>query len=308
MFAIGKRFRPRELQSPILKSSISTPSGLPVRYTAWQAASSPGGQHAVFLMSSVDFYVYDHAALGELRKRRRNGAAWDLVHAVTPVSPIASTRLHRLHLPLVLGPWNGGLRSPANFSEIMREDSAWMYPVRNLGRVLDLILGGSRRASAILSATRATRDCLPSSCGNRITQMLENGVDLDQFKPAAWPPAPGPGRPLRILFVGRLLPFKGIPMLLEALQGWKSECPVELRIVGEGPMEAGWKRMTELAGLSAVVKFCGSAPLSGIPDHLAWCHAFCLPSGAGIQQRRCCWRPWQPPGRQLPSNMAVPPN
>ena len=43
------------------------------------------------------------------------------------------------------------------------------------------------------------------------------------------------GHELKILFVGRLLPLKGIPLLLEALTRVRHEFPVRLTVVGEGP-------------------------------------------------------------------------
>jgi glycosyltransferase involved in cell wall biosynthesis len=238
----------------------------------------PKSQHAVFLLSSVDFYVYDAAARKLLRRRQREGARWDVVHAVTPVSPIASTRLHGLGLPLIVGPWNGGLPSPANFPEIMKQDAAWLYPIRNLGRVVDLLLGGSRRAAAILSATAATRQSLPAASRSRCVAMIENGVDLRQFAPRDWAFTPGVDGPLRILFVGRLVPFKGIPMLLEAVHRFSRESPVEVRIVGDGPMQSEWERQSAAMGLSGCVEFCGPAPLSAVPVNMAWTHIFCLPS------------------------------
>ena len=120
----------------------------------------PRSEHARFLVSSIDFFVYDAAALKLLRKRR---AEWDVVHAVTPVSPIAATRLHRLGLPLIVGPWNGGLTSPGTFPEIMSEDSVWVYRLRWMGVVLDRLFGCTRRASMILSATRSTDASLPGA-------------------------------------------------------------------------------------------------------------------------------------------------
>jgi glycosyltransferase involved in cell wall biosynthesis len=238
----------------------------------------PKSQHSVFLLSSADFYVYDAAARKLLRRRQREGAGWDVVHAVTPVSPIASTRLHGLGLPLIVGPWNGGLPSPANFPEIMKQDSAWLYPIRNLGRIIDLLLGGSRRAAAILSATAATRESLPAASRSRCIGMIENGVDLCQFAASDWPFTPGAGGPLRILFVGRLVPFKGIPMLLEAVKRFSQESPVEVRIVGDGPMLDEWHRLAVVMGLSGCVEFCGPAPLAAVPANMAWSHIFCLPS------------------------------
>jgi glycosyltransferase involved in cell wall biosynthesis len=256
----------------------------------------PKSQHAVFLLSSVDFYVYDAAGCRLLRRRNKQRASWDVVHAVTPVSPIASTRLYRLGLPLIVGPWNGGLPSPAKFPEIMEQDSGWLYPIRNLGRVVDFLLGGSRRAAAILSATTATRNSLPVASRSRCINMIENGVDLDRFSATEWPFTPGLEGPLRILFVGRLVPFKGIPMLLEAVRRFSQESPVEVRILGDGPMQNEWQRQAAAMGLADCVQFCGGVPLSQVPANLQWCHVFCLPSvresgGAVLLEAMAAGRP-----------------
>ena len=72
----------------------------------------PRSQHAVFLISSLDFFAYDRSAETLLRRRMACGESWNIVHAVTPVSPAAPTRLHRLGLPLIIGPLNGGLGTP----------------------------------------------------------------------------------------------------------------------------------------------------------------------------------------------------
>ncbi|MES1258660.1 MAG: hypothetical protein ABUS51_09520 [Acidobacteriota bacterium] len=168
----------------------------------------PRSEHAVFLLSSGDFFVYDGAALRQLRGRR---GEWDVVHAVTPVSPMASSRLHRLGLPLVVGPWNGGLNSPSTFPEIMGEDSAWVYRIRGVGRLFDRVFGCTRKAALILTANQATDAALPAHA--RTLRMSENGVDLEVFRPGPDLPRTA-SDPLRVLFVGRLIPAKGVSMLL----------------------------------------------------------------------------------------------
>lgn len=150
----------------------------------------PQSQHAVFLLSSADFYVYDWVALKQLKKR---GGDWDIVHAVTPVSPVAATRLHRLGIPLIVGPWNGGLASPSTFPEVMKQDSGWMYRVRDIGRLLDWLFGCTKNAAVILSATKSTDRSLPGNAPVR--RMLENGVDLERFVPGTWDKPPSLSSP-----------------------------------------------------------------------------------------------------------------
>ena len=262
----------------------------------WAARLFRQSQHAVFLVSSADFYVYDGAALQELRRRQAAGANWDIVHAVTPVSPMAATRLHQLGRPLVLGPWNGGLGNPANFPEIMRADAAWLYPVRKLGRVVDALAGSSRHAAAILTATRATVDSIALRHRPRCIPMLENGVDLEVFTPGPWLAAPGTGQPLRLVFVGRLVPFKGVSMLLEALVRIKGELSVHLTLVGDGPLEGELQAEVQTRSLTGQVTFTGALPPLEVAARMREAHLFCLPSvresgGAVLLEAMACARP-----------------
>jgi glycosyltransferase involved in cell wall biosynthesis len=254
-------------------------------------------EHAVFLVSSLDFYVYDQAALRIARARSADGSPWDIVHAPTPVSPLAATRLYRLGLPVVLGPWNGNLGLPPGFHDILRADSTWLYPVRNLGRVVDALVGGTRHATAILTATRATWAGIPSRHRHLCVPMLENGVELATFPPAPWPAPPGvAGEPLRLVFVGRLVPFKGVGMLLDAVAKVTPEIPIRLRIVGDGPMAGAWREQTARLGLGERVSFTGNLPPAAVAAELRAAHAMCLPSvresgGAVLLEAMACARP-----------------
>ncbi len=233
----------------------------------------PRSQHAVFLLASADFYVFDAMALKRLRRRR---AEWDLTHAVTPVSPVAATRLYRLGIPLIVGPWNGGLASPTTFPEIMKQESGWIYNVRYIGKFLDFALGCTRKAALILSATRSTDESLPKHAPT--LRMLENGVDLEHFYASILADAPSQTNPLKILFVGRLLPFKGVSLLLEAVSRIVQEFPVCLTIVGDGPIKGDLERRTQELSLGSAVTFLGSLPLAEVAEQMRSAHVFCLPS------------------------------
>ncbi len=232
----------------------------------------PNSQHAVFLLSSADFYLFDYIALRQLRKRRGD---WDLTHAVTPVSPLAATRLHRLGIPLIVGPWNGGLNSPNTFPELMKQDSNWIYQIRGLGRILDWLFGCTRNAALVLSATASTDRTLPSDAPT--LRMIENGVDLDRFHTSD-SAIRSTAAPMKILFVGRLLPFKGVPMLLRAVSQIYRELAISLTIVGDGPMKSELERLSSELNLSNVVTFLGNLPLTEVAEQMRRADVFCLPS------------------------------
>ena len=233
-------------------------------------------EHPLFLIASLDFFVYDWVATRQCRQLLKQGETWDIVHAVTPVSPMAATRLTKLGIPSILGPWNGALASPKNFPEIMQAESKWLYPVRNLGRIIDFFVGSTHKASMILSATRSTLLGIPERYRNKCRSLLENGVDLELFQSTPWPDAPSDNNPLQIVFVGRLLPFKGVTMLLEAVKALNF--PFKLTIVGEGAERENLEVDRLNFGLTEQVEFTGNLPLNEVSSIVKKAHVFCLPS------------------------------
>jgi glycosyltransferase involved in cell wall biosynthesis len=238
----------------------------------------PRSQRAGSWISSLDFFVYDRCAVTLLHQRITAGERWDIVHAVTPVSPTAPTWLYRLGAPLVLGPLNGGLGTPGAFPQAMREESAPHTPVPNVGRLFDLFVGSTRNAAAILTANRRTRTHIPRRYRLRCIPMLENGVDLNLFSPAPWPVGPSKVQALKILFVGRLVPPKGVPLLLEALTRVRDEFPVRLTVVGEGLSRVPWEEETRARGLHDIVSFTGPLSPREVSAEMRAAHVFCSPS------------------------------
>jgi glycosyltransferase involved in cell wall biosynthesis len=256
----------------------------------------PKSETAAFLLSSLDFFVYDWLAVKQLKQRQRAGAKWDIIHAVTPVSPVTATWLHALQCPTILGPKNGGLKNPPDFPEIMKEDSSWVYPLRNFGYLLDFFIGSSRNATVILTATQATLTSISPRYRSRCRHLLENGVDLNLFSPAPWPPFPSLTQPLRIVFIGRLVPFKGVSLLLEAIASLKDKLPLLLTIIGEGPLKAKWQAQAEQLHLNEIITWYGMASRTQVVAQIQVAHVLCLPSvresgGAVLLEAMACARP-----------------
>ncbi len=253
-------------------------------------------EHAVFLFSSFDYFVYDRTAWRLLTRRRADGSRWDIVHVPTPVSPSAATLLHRLGLPVVLGPWNGGLATPANFPEIMKADASWLYPIRNLGMLINAWRKSTRSAARILVANRSTYAAVPVGDQGRCRTMLENAVDPNVFQPVAYPSPPSDTSPLRVVFVGRLVPFKGVSMLLEAVERFRKISPIEATLIGDGPLAAALRSEAASRHLDTAVRFVGQMDQIGVAAEMGRAHLFCLPSvresgGAVVLEAMACARP-----------------
>jgi len=239
----------------------------------------PRSEHGVFLVASLDFFLFDWLALRALRRRQREGKVMSLVHVVTPVTLAAPTVLHRLRLPLLRGPLNCGLESPKGFNHQLRDESRWVIRLRELPKLLDAALGATRNTDVLLAATQATLMAVPPRHRSKTLMMLENGIDLDHFPAYDWPPAPCNRQVLRILFVGRMIALKGVDMLLEAVAGLiRSGIRVELTLVGDGPARARWEALANSLQLDESVCFTGALARDAVQQQMSACHVFCLPS------------------------------
>jgi rhamnosyl/mannosyltransferase len=77
-----------------------------------------------------------------------------------------------------------------------------------------------------------------------------------------------------VLFVGRLVPYKGVDVLLDALTGLDAVALV----VGEGPARAGLEDRARELGVSSHVRFLGSVDDRELAALYRACDVFVLPS------------------------------
>ncbi len=120
-----------------------------------------------------------------------------------------------------------------------------------------LIRWAADNAAGVVAVCEALRDeFVRIGVDSSRVRVLRNGVDLDTFKPIDRTIARrklGLREPV-LLSVGHLIPRKGHDLVIQALL----EIPkASLLIVGEGPMEASLKRLTDSLGLAQRVRFLG---------------------------------------------------
>jgi glycosyltransferase involved in cell wall biosynthesis len=88
--------------------------------------------------------------------------------------------------------------------------------------------------------------------------VLPNAVDTNRFQVRAQPRPPG--APFTAVFVGRLVPEKGLPTLLDAwAEAFAGRGDVRLRLVGGGPLEPALREQAQKLGITAQVDFVGHA-------------------------------------------------
>lgn len=160
-------------------------------------------------------------------------------------------------------------------SEVVRAE--WKYRVLYrpfLKRVLD-------RADRILVASPAMRDTAVQLDGYRDKcVVVPYGIELKSFAASptvdrdatAWRQRLWPA-PL-LLFVGRLVAYKGVDVLIRAMAGLEAQ----LAVVGDGPLRAVLEGVSTESGVSDRVHFLGALADPEIVALYHACDVFVLPS------------------------------
>jgi glycosyltransferase involved in cell wall biosynthesis len=235
-------------------------------------------------MSWPSYMVFEKEIARQFR-RRLNDGEFDLIHRVTPLSPTMGSPLANLtDVPMLIGPLNGGLPWPADYPDLRSQEREWLAPLRGLYRQLPYYRSTYRRLAGVVSGSRHTATEVPRSFRGRRFYLPENGVDPMRFSLASGWPKPL-GR-FRFITVGRLVPYKGIDLTLEAMAGSTSLSACELCIVGEGPQKARLEALTNQYGLASRVYFLGRLQQRQVAQELARSQAFVFPSlrefGGGV--------------------------
>lgn len=205
----------------------------------------------------------------------RNGDH-DVVHAFTPVLPRYPVALAQAcaDTPFVLGPVNGGLPFPEAFGDVRGKEHGALNVLRYFTRLIPGYAATYRKAALVLAGSRHTMSMLAARFPDVAPRMVlfhENGLAPDFFRPR-----PARGGPFTILFVGRLVPYKGADMLLDALA--LSGIDARLVVVGDGPERPRLEKQVRQLGLADKVRFVGWVAQKATAEFYAGADVFAFPS------------------------------
>jgi glycosyltransferase involved in cell wall biosynthesis len=236
------------------------------------------GWTTISALSTLSYYYFEHLVWtrfnAHLRARR-----FDLVHRLTPLNPVTPSLLARrcrsIRMPFVVGPLNGGVPWPRGFDSARRREREWLSYVRNAYRVLPEHRATLRDSAALIIGSRDTWLQVPPTSRRRCVYIPENAVDPARFPE---PPARSSHPRLRVVFLGRLVPYKGPDMLVEAAAPLIQSGRVELTIVGDGPERPALERLIRERGIEAGATLAGWVDQKQVHQRLAQADVMALPS------------------------------
>jgi glycosyltransferase involved in cell wall biosynthesis len=245
--------------------------------------SGPNKGWAMLTALSIPSYLWlEHLAwrqLGaDLRARR-----FDIVHRITPLSPAVPSpfagHCQRLGIPFVLGPLNGGLPWPASFPGLRRKEGEWLSHLREGYRLLPGYRATRQRAAAIMVGGACALNDLPQRWHGKVVYVPENGLELARF-PLHPPRTEGSyrNRPIRAAFLGRLVPYKGADMLVEAAAPLLAAGRMTLDIIGFGPEREPVEALVASLGLTGRVRFPGKISHHDVAGFFAEADILTFPS------------------------------
>lgn len=202
-----------------------------------------------------------------------------VVHQPTPVSPKLPSPIYDVGAPVLIGPMNGGMDFPPDFAHLRTPaERGATRCFRQIAEVANRLIPGKRRACMLLVANARTRAALPR-CVQHVpsAELVENGVDLQRFVRRARPQE-AVGAQVHFAFVGRLVHWKAVDVLLDALGALSAELPVELSIFGDGADRCRLEAQAARLGIADRVHFHGFVPQPEVARRLALMDALVLPS------------------------------
>ncbi|MCC6790803.1 MAG: glycosyltransferase family 4 protein [Thermomicrobiales bacterium] len=209
------------------------------------------------------------ASLFRRAEQRHSRDTYDLVHAhvILPDGYAAAKWGQRRSIPVICTAHGNDVNIDPHFNRLTRMQTRWTI----------------RSVDAMIAVSSALSERMCQLATPKQVKIIPNGVNLDVFTPIDRNHARRQlGLPEEIpiiLFVGSLLPVKGVQHLIGAFHRVRERVPdAMLVLVGEGSLRSELEATAERLGVDQAVRFAGRQARELIPTWMAAADLLTLPS------------------------------
>lgn len=255
----------------------------PLARPLWRAAQvlrggAGKGWTTVTALSAIPYAYFERLLWRRFGPAIARGE-FDVVHRVTPLSPTIGSRIavgcKRRDVPFVVGPLNGGVPWPPGWDGVRRREREWLSYVRGAYRCFPSHRWTRDSAAALIVGSRATLALEASRYHSKCVYIPENGIDPARFDR---PVLRDPPVPMRVAFVGRLVPYKCADVLVEAAAPLLNDGAIILDLIGDGPERPRIEALVRDLGVSHGLEMAGWVAHEQLADRLGRSHVFAFPS------------------------------
>jgi glycosyltransferase involved in cell wall biosynthesis len=256
------------------------------RFVALMRGGAGKGWTTAMAMKLPGYLYFEHV-LWTVMGARILAGEFDIVHRITPLSPTypspIARRCAQAKVPFVIGPLNGGVPWPKQFDVARRKEREWLSYVRCAYKLLPGYRGTRKHASAILIGSRDTWNQMPERYRDKCFYVPENAITPARFETCRARPAT---KPIKVVFAGRLVPYKGADMLIEAAAPLVRSGAATVDIIGNGPEMEALRGLIERLNVQDGVRLLGWVAHEKLHENLAAADVFGFPSirefGGGV--------------------------
>ena len=228
---------------------------------------------------AIYYYLWQIAAWLSARRLHRVHPFAACQH-VTFVKFNTPSFLHLLGIPFLWGPVGGAEQAPAVFYREFGLKIRLTEAIRVLAQKLALldpfVRWCSRRGNCAFAVTNDTATALRRLGARRVEVLSAVSLSEGEVQQIAEVSPGSADGSLTLLYVGRLLAWKGVHLALRALA--RAPAMLRLRIVGDGPLRPFLESEARRLGIAGRVEFAGDLPRAEVLRAYTAAGGFLYPS------------------------------
>ena len=195
---------------------------------------------------------------------------FDVVQHVTYVSVRYPSFMGSLGIPFWFGPVSGGETVPPGLRRRFSAKERWREWIRSVSNrlvPLDPLMRRTFRQAERILVTPDTLSLVPRQWRHKASVQLAIGLSDDDLHNVRHK-ADRSSRHIHLLYVGRLLEWKGVDIAVRAVHIVKQSHPeVSLTIIGDGPARSRLAALSRELGLQQQVRWVGWLPRQALAHH-----------------------------------------
>ena len=252
----------------------------------WLRGGKSVGWTTNIAMQYPPYLAFEWEAWKKFKDELKAGK-FDLVHRVTPMSPTLPSPMARwckkIGVPFILGPLNGGLRWPPEFTGELKKEKERLTYLRDAYKLLPYASSTYSKSTAILAAFQHTIDRLPAEDRDRMIDFPEVGIDPTLFEAPAEREVK---ERVTFLYAGRLVPYKCPDVTVLAMAANENLRKHKLIVAGDGPEMPRLQEIVRDNQLESCIELIGRRTQAEIGQLMRTADILAFPSirelGAGV--------------------------